>query len=163
MISYRPPLPRQASCLVAPTKSPSNIGLCSVAFGLAMFSSQANMTIAQVLRYTALGLGVLYGFSHQRKISATQKAETAKQEYEHKESLIQKAKAEYARLNRPVAAGNGGMLRLCATAKRMSSTSPVSWNGIREPILTSMPVIRDPMDPNFDLETFLNNLEKESP
>jgi F-type H+-transporting ATP synthase subunit e len=64
--------------------------------------------IHQVLRYTALGLGVLYGFQHQRKITTAQKAEAARKEYEHKESLIQKAKAEYARLHNPRPATGDG-------------------------------------------------------
>lgn len=51
----------------------------------------------QVLRYTALGLGIFYGFSHQRSITAAQKAAAEKREYEHKQSLIQKAKEEYAK------------------------------------------------------------------
>lgn len=58
-----------------------------------------------MLRYTALGLGVLYGFSHQRKITAAGKAEAAKHEYEHKQSLINKAKSEYARINNPAPKG----------------------------------------------------------
>ncbi|TLS27796.1 hypothetical protein PpBr36_00376 [Pyricularia pennisetigena] len=52
-----------------------------------------------VLRYTALGLGVFYGFTHQRKINADHKAAAARHEYEHKQKLIQQAKAEYARLH----------------------------------------------------------------
>lgn len=42
-------------------------------------------------------MGVFYGFSHQRTITATQRAAHAKNEYEGKQKLIDQAKAEYAR------------------------------------------------------------------
>ncbi|KOS18705.1 ATP synthase subunit e [Escovopsis weberi] len=58
----------------------------------------------QVLRWSALALGGLYGFSHQRNITATQKAEQAKHEYEHKQKLIDQAKAEYQKKQNPAAA-----------------------------------------------------------
>ena len=56
----------------------------------------------QVLRYTALGLGVFYGFSHQRSINSTHKASLAQKEYEHKQKLIDQAKAEWAKKSAPV-------------------------------------------------------------
>jgi len=55
----------------------------------------------QVLRYTALGLGIFYGVTHQRSITLTQRAAAEKREYEHKQSLIQKAKEEFAKKNAP--------------------------------------------------------------
>ncbi|EFQ28860.1 ATP synthase subunit E [Colletotrichum graminicola M1.001] len=55
-----------------------------------------------VLRYTALGLGVFYGFTHQRSITASQKAAAAQKEYERKEKLIEQAKAEFAKKNEPL-------------------------------------------------------------
>ncbi|EMT61812.1 Dolichyl-diphosphooligosaccharide--protein glycosyltransferase subunit STT3 [Fusarium odoratissimum] len=54
-----------------------------------------------VLRWSALGLGIFYGFTHQRAITASQKAEHAQHEYEKKEKLIQQAKAEFAKKNNP--------------------------------------------------------------
>ncbi|EPE08914.1 atp synthase subunit e [Ophiostoma piceae UAMH 11346] len=65
--------------------------------------------IVNVLRYSALGLGVFYGFTHQRSITSTEKAAAAKREYEHKESLIAKAKAEYSKLKNPASASAGGL------------------------------------------------------
>ncbi|KLU87442.1 hypothetical protein MAPG_06442 [Magnaporthiopsis poae ATCC 64411] len=62
------------------------------------------MSTTNVLRYTALGLGVVYGFSHQRKITSTQKAAAARHEYEHKQRLIEQAKAEFAKKSNPAAA-----------------------------------------------------------
>lgn len=57
-----------------------------------------------MLRYTALGLGVFYGFTHQRTITASQKAAAATKEYERKQKLIDQAKAEFAKKNQPVTA-----------------------------------------------------------
>ncbi|GJC87043.1 ATP synthase subunit E [Colletotrichum navitas] len=87
-----------------------------------------------VLRYTALGLGVFYGFTHQRSITASQKAAAAQKEYERKEKLIEQAKAEFAKKNQPLksAAADAG-------------------------------VNVDPMDPKFDLEAYFNNLVKQNP
>ena len=55
----------------------------------------------QVLRYSALTFGVFYGFTHQRSINATQRAAAAQKEYEHKQRLIEQAKAEYAKSKNP--------------------------------------------------------------
>ena len=53
----------------------------------------------QVLRWSALGLGLFYGIYHQASISAKDRFENAKREYKHKEDLISQAKAEWARLH----------------------------------------------------------------
>jgi len=55
----------------------------------------------QVLRYSALALGVFYGFYHQRTITSTQKLAAEKKAYEHKQSLIEQAKAEYTKSKQP--------------------------------------------------------------
>ncbi|ROT39839.1 hypothetical protein SODALDRAFT_309427 [Sodiomyces alkalinus F11] len=91
-------------------------------------------TGVNVLRYTALAAGIFYGFTHQRTITATQRAAVDKKEYEHKLQLINQAKAEWAKKNAPA-----------------ESAKPASG------------VITDPMDPKFDLEAFFNNLAKENP
>ena len=57
----------------------------------------------QVLRYSALALGVFYGFYHQRSLNSSQKAAAAKREYEHKQALIEQAKAEYTKSKQPPA------------------------------------------------------------
>ena len=68
----------------------------------------------QVLRYSALLFGVFYGFSHQRTIYSNQKAAHVEHEYKQKESLIQKAKLEYAKKQMPpqseTADGGGKLL-----------------------------------------------------
>jgi hypothetical protein len=59
------------------------------------------------LRWSALGLGIFYGFTHQRAITASQKAEHAQHEYEKKEKLIQQAKAEFAKKKNPSSGDDG--------------------------------------------------------
>ncbi|KAH7359209.1 ATP synthase E chain-domain-containing protein [Plectosphaerella cucumerina] len=86
-----------------------------------------------VLRYTFLGLGVFYGFTHQRTITASHKAAAAQKEYDHKQKLIDQAKAEWAKKNAPAAA------------------------------TTSSAAVADFNDPKFDLEAYLTNLAKENP
>ncbi|KJZ78423.1 hypothetical protein HIM_02461 [Hirsutella minnesotensis 3608] len=58
-------------------------------------------TGVNVLRWSALAVGVFYGFSHQRTIRSTQKAEHEKHEYEQKQKLIDQAKAEFAKQKKP--------------------------------------------------------------
>ena len=53
------------------------------------------------MRYSALFFGIIYGFSHQRTLNANARAAHAENEYKHKESLIQKAKLEFAKKNMP--------------------------------------------------------------
>ncbi|KAF1813713.1 hypothetical protein P152DRAFT_472535 [Eremomyces bilateralis CBS 781.70] len=49
-----------------------------------------------VLRWLAGGLGVFYGFTHQRSLSAQDRAAALQREYQKKEQLISQAKQEYA-------------------------------------------------------------------
>lgn len=62
------------------------------------------------MRYSALFFGIIYGFSHQRTLNASARAAHAENEYKHKESLIQKAKLEFAKKNMPphMKTANGG-------------------------------------------------------
>ncbi|KAI9052795.1 hypothetical protein LZ554_003068 [Drepanopeziza brunnea f. sp. 'monogermtubi'] len=91
-------------------------------------------TGVNVLRYAALGTGVLYGFYHQSKLTAASKLAAANREYERKESLIAQAKAEFSKKNSP------------ASAKTQGGD-----------------FIRDPNDSRFDLEAYLNTLSTENP
>lgn len=50
-----------------------------------------------MLRWSALGFGVFYGAYHQLSLSARDKAEHKRKDWEHKESLIRQAKAEWAK------------------------------------------------------------------
>ncbi|KHO00104.1 ATPase, F0 complex, subunit E, mitochondrial [Metarhizium album ARSEF 1941] len=91
-------------------------------------------TGVNVLRWSALAAGVFYGFSHQRTITATQRAEHAKHEWESKQKLIDQAKAEYAKKNNPAPASS-----------------------------SKDDVVTDVNDPKFDLEKLLLKASKESP
>jgi F-type H+-transporting ATP synthase subunit e len=59
--------------------------------------TRTQLTPIQVLRWSALGVGVFYGAYHQLGISAKNKMSQEKREWERKESLIAQAKAEWAR------------------------------------------------------------------
>ncbi|KAI1421066.1 ATP synthase E chain-domain-containing protein [Xylaria sp. FL1777] len=83
-----------------------------------------------VLRYSALAFGVFYGFTHQRSINASQRAAAAKREYEHKQHLIEQAKAEYSK------------------TKSSSVAATSEKSGLNQ----------DPMDSKFDLEAYMNAL-----
>lgn len=95
----------------------------------------ASNAAVNVLRYSALGLGVFYGFYHQRTIYSSDKAAAAKREYEHKQSLINQAKAEYSKLHAPAPSATGAS------------------SGLNQ----------DPMSANFDLEAYFEALMKEKP
>lgn len=68
--------------------------------------SDADSSIPQVLRYSALAFGVFYGFSHQRSINAANRVASEKRDYEHKQQLIQKAKEEFAKKKNPAPLGS---------------------------------------------------------
>lgn len=64
----------------------------------------ANTLHSQVLRYSALGAGIFYGMYHQAKLSSAAKLAVINREYEHKQQLIEKAKAEYSKSKLPPSA-----------------------------------------------------------
>ncbi|TEY60157.1 hypothetical protein BOTCAL_0185g00200 [Botryotinia calthae] len=51
-------------------------------------------TGVNVLRWSALGAGVFYGFYHQMSLSSAAKAAAASREFEHKQKLIEQARAD---------------------------------------------------------------------
>lgn len=65
--------------------------------------------LANVARWSFLGLGVASGFYTQRSITASQKTAATKREYEHKKSLIEQAKEAYAKSKQPAAASTSGL------------------------------------------------------
>jgi len=79
-----------------------------------------------VLRYSALFAGVLYGLYHQSSINAQTKSAQVAREYDRKASLIDQAKAEW-------------------TKKSSPSERKIERSGI----------VTDPEDKRFDLEAFL--------
>lgn len=112
------------------------------------------MILPQVLRYTFLGLGVFYGFTHQRSITASQKAAAAQKEYDHKQKLIDQAKAEWAKKNAPV-----------ETKAASSGTIPPARDIDNDTgaLTLPFPAVADFNDPKFDLEAYLTQLAKENP
>ncbi|CEJ94022.1 Putative ATP synthase subunit E [[Torrubiella] hemipterigena] len=67
-------------------------------------------TGVNVLRWSALAVGVFYGFSHQRGITATQRANHEHHEYEKKQKLIDQAKLEYAKQKNPAPASKDDVI-----------------------------------------------------
>jgi len=63
--------------------------------------------VVNVLRYSALGAGVIYGFIHQRTIYTQAEKQKDSAEYAHKEALIRQAKAEWAKRNPPKISTSG--------------------------------------------------------
>jgi len=90
-------------------------------------------TGVNVLRWSALGAGIFYGLYHQASLTAAAKASAINREYEHKQNLIDKAKAEYKKKHMP--------------AEKKTENGDI---------------IRDPMDSRFDLEAYLNTVAAEA-
>lgn len=82
-----------------------------------------------VLRYSVLGAGVIYGALHQSVLSSAAKNSLIQKEYDQKVALIARAKAEY--LN-----------------KTSGSNQKIVGNN----------AIFDPESPKFDLEAYINKV-----
>lgn len=107
-----------------------------------------------MLRFSALGLGIFYGFSHQRNITNADRATHAQKEYEHKAKLISDAKAEYQRKTNPQSApkakeekGKG----FDCTCKIL--LEPRGW---RDRKANAKAVTSNSSGADFDLESFLH-------
>ena len=86
----------------------------------------------QVLRYSALAFGVFYGFYHQRSLTAQLKMNEINREYQHKESLIQQAKAEYTKKTMPPqskTASGGGTSHALFAFPLACRFCPLKYNG----------------------------------
>ncbi|THZ15687.1 hypothetical protein D6C91_06703 [Aureobasidium pullulans] len=81
---------------VAPVLSRAFDISLSIYNSVTMASSGVN-----VLRFSALGLGVAYGFYHQSAITAADKLRENQKLYEHKQSLINQARQEYQKKTAP--------------------------------------------------------------
>ncbi|KAK7951463.1 mitochondrial f0 subunit e [Apiospora aurea] len=106
-----------------------------------------------VLRYSALAFGVFYGFTHQRSITASQKAAAAQKEWAHKQHLIDQARAQYAESKNPKASSTDKSPRMCLPFLFLSKA--------KEMLTPADTVKQDPMDPKFDLEAYLTALDKQ--
>ncbi|KAJ5286837.1 hypothetical protein N7478_002523 [Penicillium angulare] len=94
-----------------------------------MASSQG----VNVLRYSALVAGLVYGVYHQSSISSAAKRADIDHEYTRKERLIEQAKAEWKKRSQP-----------------------------QEINTQASGLITDPENPKFDLEAFLQAKATES-
>ncbi|KAK5007864.1 F1F0 ATP synthase subunit e, mitochondrial [Cryomyces antarcticus] len=104
---------------------------------------------ANVFRYSALALGIFYGFYHQSTITASEKLQGITREYERKSKLIDEAKAAYTKKNMPQSAKTAGGDRKLCTGDQQEPERVVADTEL-------FAVITDPMDPKFDLEAYLN-------
>lgn len=116
----------------------------------------------QVLRWSALAVGVFYGFSHQRGITATQRAQHEEHEYSKKQKLIDQAKLEYAKQKNPAPASkDDGTLRHYLP---LDSHTGYRARWLPFPVANFVPlVITDASDPKFDLEKLLLKVASENP
>ncbi|TVY78349.1 ATP synthase subunit e [Lachnellula suecica] len=65
-------------------------------------------TGVNIARWSALGAGVLYGIYYQSSLSASAKLAAVNRQYEHKQKLIEQAKAEFSKKNLPASAKTEG-------------------------------------------------------
>jgi ATP synthase E chain. len=79
-----------------------------------------------VLRYSALVAGLIYGVSHQSSLNSQAKHAEIERDYKRKESLIQQAKAEWAKTHAPAKKSEGRMLYDLSLKRLFSTLAPVS-------------------------------------
>lgn len=60
-------------------------------------------TVLQVVRYTALASGILYGIVHRRTLTAREHEKHAQHEQHRKEHLLEQARAAWKEKNSPAA------------------------------------------------------------
>lgn len=60
------------------------------------------MSTFNVLRYSVLGAGIVYGFVHRQSLESAQHEESARKQWVAREKLIKQAKQEFAK-TKPVA------------------------------------------------------------
>ena len=93
--------------------------------------SGANRDEFQVLRWSALGLGVFYGIYHQASISSREKLNKINREYKHKEELINKAKAEWAKKTMPAESKMASGGRMSPSQFRKNRCSCLSFEALQ--------------------------------
>ena len=59
------------------------------------------MSSFNVVRYSLLGAGVVYGFAHRQSLQLSHEQQQKVAQWKKEEKLIKQAKAEYAKLNPP--------------------------------------------------------------
>ncbi|KAI4805028.1 hypothetical protein E4T44_11311, partial [Aureobasidium sp. EXF-8845] len=98
-----------------------------------------------VLRWSALGLGVAYGFYHQTAITAADKLRENQKAYEHKQSLINQARLEYQKKTAPKSKSGGMSRRILPQSSSIRSHTSTA--------------VTDPNDPKFDFEAWLKSVQ----
>lgn len=83
----------------------------------------------QVLRYSALAAGAVYGVYHQTSLNSQARRAEADREYARKAQLIEQAKAEWKKKTAPqepqTQQPSGGMFRLFGFPARTSTPHPL--------------------------------------
>lgn len=112
------------------------------------------------MRYSALLFGIFYGFTHQRTITSNAEASKTQAAYAHKESLIEKAKAEWVKKTLPEEkkTGSGDSMSV-----HVSLARDCIVDDIKQDANCCTTVISDPNDKNFDLEAYLTKLQADTP
>ncbi|KAL1919090.1 uncharacterized protein VTP21DRAFT_2471 [Calcarisporiella thermophila] len=87
--------------------------------------------LVNVARWSALGLGIVYGAYHRSSLTRAEERHRIEREWQHKQELIEKGRAEYAR--------------------RKAEEAGRAAGGI----------ITNPEDPGFDLEKAVAYLESQ--
>lgn len=67
------------------------------------------MSTFNVLRYSALGAGIVYGAVHRYSLGAAEEQKQVAQKWAAEEKLIRQAKAEYKKLNPPKVQTSGSI------------------------------------------------------
>ncbi|KAK9900877.1 hypothetical protein P389DRAFT_166382 [Cystobasidium minutum MCA 4210] len=104
------------------------------------------MSTLNVVRYTALFSGIVYGFVHNRTLYKEAEDKKAKAAIKQRESWIEQAKKEYAQKQQ---SSTGSTLRQLASSATGGLVGGDS-------------LITDPEDPKFDLEKLIQSWEKSS-
>ncbi|RKF61274.1 hypothetical protein OnM2_043008 [Erysiphe neolycopersici] len=83
-----------------------------------------------VLRYSVLGAGLIYGFLHQSKLSSAAKLSAINKEYQHQQALINQAKKAYAKRNLPSSSVDGTSLNEYSRLKPILVQDQLYINGL---------------------------------
>ncbi|KAK7182050.1 mitochondrial f0 subunit e [Paraphaeosphaeria sporulosa] len=111
-----------------------------------------------VLRWGALATGVFYGLYNQVSISSRERLQAKQREWDHHESLIQQAKAEWAKTHpseQPKPASSGG------TLPTLPSRGPVISPAFQDRLIPKhcganvCAAKADSQDPNADINVVL--------
>ena len=78
----------------------------NVSHSLHLFRSSVKPP-SQVIRYSALFFGILYGITHQATLTTQARLNSARREQEHQSSIVEKAREEFGKRGKKTE-GSGG-------------------------------------------------------